>query len=94
MHACAHLCSVAGSPYAPNRILRDFPDVIRNIIRNIRKDMRKEIRISYDFIEDALAGRHRQTTLGQQPWPWQSAVVLGHCGESMSGVFVNLARTW
>ena len=29
-------------------------------------------------IEDALAGRHRQTTLGKRPWPWQSAVVLGH----------------
>ena len=45
-------------------------------------------------IEDALAGRHRQTTLGKRPWPWQSAVVLGHCGQNISGVLVNLARTW
>ena len=41
----ARVCSVAGAPHAPNRILHDFPDIIRNIIRNTRKDMRKEIRI-------------------------------------------------
>ena len=39
------VCSVAGSPHAPNRILHDFLDILRNIIRNIRNDMRKEIRI-------------------------------------------------
>ena len=41
----ARWCWVAGAPHAPNRILHDFPDIIRNIIKNIRKDMRKEIRI-------------------------------------------------
>ena len=41
----APVCSVAGAPHAPNRILHDFPDILRNIIRNIRNDMRKEIRI-------------------------------------------------
>ena len=33
------------------------------------------------FIEDTLAGRHRQTTLGKRPRAWQSAVMLGHCGQ-------------
>ena len=57
---------MAGSPHAPNRILHDFPDIIRNIIRNIRKDMRKEIRIRILLGYGTLYAMRRHNATAQQ----------------------------
>ena len=73
----------------------DAAMMIGNKEKAKKKENKAELRsLILIFIEDGLAGRHRQTTLGKRPWPWQSAVVFDHCGQNISGILVNLARTW